>query len=149
MIRFEKLAPTEKTYPFVDAIVADDYKNGTFGEVEDGIFTAGTGFKAIMQIEKGDDMNTDKFKIFKDEHARIADFTKTDGQVVNITADELPKAYKVGDKLTADTNGVLSVSADAASEYFDVIEATRYGVRAVVTAGTATETNKKTNEGGN
>lgn len=141
MIRFEKLAPTEKAYPFVDAIVADDYKNGTFGEVEDGTFTAGTGFKAIMQVEKGDDMNTDKFKVFKDEHARIADFTKADGQIVNITADELPKTYTVGDKLVADANGVLSVSADAASEYFDVIEVTRYGVRAIATVGTASETN--------
>ena len=132
MIRFEKLAPTEKAYPFVDAIVADDYKNGTFGEVENGTFTAGAGFKAIMQVEKGDDMNTDKFKVFKDEHARIADFTKADGQVVNITVDELPETYTVGDKLVAGANGILSVSTDATNNCFDIIEVTRYGVRATV-----------------
>lgn len=138
MIRFEKLSATEKAYPFVDAVVAGDYKNGTFGEVEDGTFTAGTGFKAIMQVEKGDDMKTDQFKVLKDEHARIADFTKADGQIVNITADELPKTYTVGNKLVADSTGVLSVSADATNVYFDIIEVTRYGVRAVATVGTTT-----------
>lgn len=138
MIRFEKLSATEKAYPFVDAVVAKDYKNGTFGEVANGTFTAGTGFKAIMQVEKGDDMKTDQFKVLKDEHARIADFTKADGQIVNITADELPKTYKAGDKLVAGNTGVLTVSADATGEYFDVIEVTRYGVRAVVTIGTTT-----------
>lgn len=142
MIRFEKLSATEKAYPFVDAVVADDYKNGTFGNVADGAFTAGTGFKAIMQVEKGDDMKSDKFKIFKDEHARIADFTKADGQIVNITADELPETYKEGDKLVADATGVLTISEDATAEYFEVIEVTRYGVRAVVTVGTATVTNE-------
>lgn len=150
MIRFEKLSATEKAYPFKDAVVAGNYKNGTFGNVANGVFTAGTGFKAIMQVEKGDDMKTDQFEVFKDEHARIADFTKADGQIVNITADELPKTYKIGDKLTADSKGVLSVSADATSEYFDVIEVTRYGVRAVVIVGTVTDT-KTTDkvEGGN
>lgn len=141
MIRFEKLSATEKAYPFVDAVVADDYKNGTFGDIANGTFTAGTGFKAIMQVEKGDDMKTDEFKVFKDEHARIADFAKANGQVVNITTDELPKTYKAGDKLVASNAGVLTVSADATSEYFEVIEVTRYGVRAVVTIGTtATDT---------
>ncbi len=140
MIRFEKLSATEKAYPFVDAVVAGDYKNGTFGDIADGTFTAGTGFKAIMQVEKGNDLKTDKFKVFKDEHARIADFTKADGQIVNITADELPDTYKAGDKLVASNTGVLTVSADAASEYFDIVEVTRYGVRATVTLGTTTTT---------
>ena len=145
MIRFEKLSATEKAYPFVDAVVADNYKNGTFGTITDGTFTAGTGFKAIMQVEKGDDMKSDKFEVFKDEHARIADFAKADGQIVNITADELPETYEIGDKLAANSTGVLSVSAGASGDYFDVIEVTRYGVRAVVTVGTATDTNA-TNE---
>lgn len=150
MIRFEKLSTTEKAYPFEDAVVASNYKNGTFGNVANGVFTAGTGFKAIMQVEKGDDMKTDQFEVFKDEHARIADFTKADGQIVNISADELPKTYKVGDKLIADSKGVLSVSTDATSEYFDVIEVTRYGVRAVVIVGTVTDTETTDKvEGGN
>lgn len=134
MIRFEKLAATEKVYPFVDAIVADDYKNGTFGEVANGVFTAGEGFKAIIQVEKGDDMKSGDFVIFKDEHARIADFSKEDGQVVNITADELPDEYAVDDMLKADSTGTLVVDASATSGAFKVIEVTRYGVRAVVVA---------------
>lgn len=132
MIRFEKLAATEKNYPFVDAVVVADYKNGTFGEVADGKFTAGVGFKAIMQVEKGDDMKTDAFTIFKDEHARIADFSKVVGHIVNITADELPDTYVVGDKLSANTKGKLAVGGT--SECFEIIEVTRYGVRATVVA---------------
>ena len=136
MIRFEKLAATEKAYPFVDAVVAADYKNGTFGDVAYGVFTAGAdGFKAIMQVEKGDDMKTDKFVVFKDEHARIADFAKSDGQIVNITADELPATYQVKDKLVAKADGTLEVKSDANSNYFEVLEVTRYGVRATVVVG--------------
>lgn len=136
MIRFEKLAATEKAYPFVDAVVAADYKNGTLGNVANGVFTAGAnGFKAIMQVEKGDEMNTDKFVVFKDEHARIADFAKADGQIVNITADELPATYQAKDKLAAKADGTLEVKSDANSNYFEVLEVTRYGVRATVVVG--------------
>ena len=130
MIRFEKLAATEKNYPFVDAVVVADYKNGTFGEVADGKFTAGVGFKAIMQIEKGDDMKYDTFTILEGEHARIADFSKVGGHIVNITADELPETYAVGDKLTANAEGKLEVGGT--SECFEVIEVMPYGVRAIV-----------------
>lgn len=134
MIRFEKLAATEKNYPFVDAVVAADYKNGTFGEVADGTFTAGEGFKAIMQIEKGDDMKYDAFTILKGDHARIADFSKVDGQIVNITADELPETYVVGDMLVAGSTGTLVVNGSASNEAFKVLEVMPYGVRAVIVA---------------
>lgn len=133
MIRFEKLSATEKAYPFVDAVVAADYKNGTFGEVADGVFTAGAGFKAIMQIEKGDDMKTDAYTITKDEHARIADFAMADGQIVNITADELPETYAVDNMLVAGADGMLAVG-EASTKAFKIIEVTKYGVRAVVVA---------------
>lgn len=138
MVRFDKLAPTEKGYPFVDAVAADTYKNGKFGEVADGTFTAGEGFKAIMQVEKGNDMHTDNFVVNKGEHARIADLTKADGQIVNITADQLPDSYSVSDKLVANTTGDLVVNASATNNYLEVLEVTRYGVKAVVTATAAT-----------
>lgn len=141
MIRFEKISATEKVYPFVDAIVDADYKNGTFGIVTDGTFTAGESFAAIMQVEKGDDMKTDQFVIHKEEHARIADFTKADGQIVNITKDQLPATYKATDKLVATSTGKLTVSASATNNYFNILEVTKYGVRAVVTVGTAPTTN--------
>ena len=132
MIRFEKLSATEKGYPFVDAVVAADYKNGTLGKVEDGVFTAGAGFMAIMQVEQGDDQNSSDFVVAKDEHARIVDFAKADGQVVNITADQLPGTYKADDKLEADAAGNLVVAASPSGSYFQVLEVTTYGVRAVV-----------------
>lgn len=136
MVRFEKLAPTEKAYPFVDAVTADTYKNGTFGKVTGDVFTAGEGFMAIMQVEKGDDMHTEDFAVTKGEHARIVDFAKADGQIVNITADELPDTYSVGDKLAADVTGKLVVNAGATKEYFEILEVTRYGVRAEAAIGT-------------
>ena len=50
MIRFDKISATEKNYPFVDAVVAGDYLNGTFGTVSNGTFTAGaTGFKGARK----------------------------------------------------------------------------------------------------
>lgn len=133
MIRFEKLAATEKNYPFEDAVVTANYKNGTFGEIAEGKFTAGEGFKAIMQIEKGDDMKYDSFTIFEGEHARIADFSKVGGHIVNITADELPETYAEGNMLVANANGSLVVS-EATNKAFKVIEVMSYGVRAIVVA---------------
>ena len=47
MIRFDKISATEKNYPFVDAVVAGDYLNGTFGTVSNGTFTAGAVYAAL------------------------------------------------------------------------------------------------------
>lgn len=132
MIRYEKLTVPETIYPYEDAVSADTYKNGTFGDVVDGVFTAGEGFKTIMQIEKGNDMKTDKFVVQKDEHVRVADLSKTPGQVVNVTADELPETYEKGDKLVAGADGKLVVGSG--DKYLEVIEPTRYGVRATIVA---------------
>ena len=133
MIRFEKLF-TEKVYPFENAKVDGNYKNGTLGTVTDGTFTAGAGFKAIMQVEKGDNMNTVDFKVLNGEDARIVDFAKADGQIVNITSDMYTGAVVVGDMLKANATGVLAVDSGATSECFEVIEVVRYGVRAIVVA---------------
>lgn len=135
MIRFEKLAPTEKVYPFVNAVSDAEYKNGTFGTVTNGIFSAGESFMAIMQIEKGNDMKTANFVVNKDEPVRIADFSKVDGCVVNITSDQLSENYAVGDKLAANKDGNLIVSTSATKNYFEITEVTRYGVRAIAVVG--------------
>lgn len=135
MIRFEKLAPTEKTYPFVNAVSDAKYKNGTFGTVTNGVFSAGKSFMAIMQVEKGNDMNTTDFVVNKDEQVRIADFSKVDGCVVNITLDQIDGEYAAGDKLIADEDGNLAVSATVTKNYFKIIEVTRYGVRAIAVVG--------------
>ena len=132
MIRFEKLASTESVYPFVDAVVAADYKNGTVGAVAGGTFTSGAGFMAIMQVEDGDKAKTAEYTVPAGKHARVADFSKVDGHVVNITKDQLPEAYKVGDKLVG--NGEVFTVGEAANECFEVIEVMPYGVRATVVA---------------
>jgi hypothetical protein len=132
MIRFEKLASTESVYPFVDAVVAADYKNGTFGTITDGTFTSGNGFMAVMQVEAGDAAKTDSYTVFAGEHARIADFSKVDGHVVNITKDQLPETYKVGDKLVG--NGATYTVGEASNKCFEVIEVMPYGVRAIIVA---------------
>lgn len=132
MIRFEKLASTESVYPFVDAVVAADYKNGTFGTIANDTFTSGAGFMAIMQVEDGDAAKTADYTIPADKHARIADFSKTDGHVVNITKDQLPETYDVGDKLVG--NGDAYTVETVTSECFEIIEIMPYGVRATVVA---------------
>lgn len=132
MIRFEKLASTESVYPFVDAVVAADYKNGTVGAVADGTFTSGAGFMAVMQVEDGDKAMTAEYAVPAGKHARIADFSKVDGHVVNITKEQLPEAYKVGDKLVG--NGEVFTVGEADNKCFEVIEVMPYGVRATVVA---------------
>ena len=133
MIRFEKLASTESVYPFVDAVVAADYKNGTFGTISGGTFTSGAGFMAIMQVEDGDKAKTVDYIIPAGKHARIADFSKVAGHVVNITKDQLPETYEVGNKLVG-SGATYTVNSGAESKYFEVIEVMPYGVRATVVA---------------
>lgn len=135
MIRFEQLAPTEKAYPFIKAVSDAEYKNGTFGTITNEVFSAGESFMAIMQVERGDNMKTSEFVVNKDEPVRVADFSKVDGCVVNITSDQLPKKYAVGNKLTADKNGNLVVGTSATKNYFEITEVTRYGVRAIAVVG--------------
>lgn len=132
MIRFEKLASTESVYPFVDAVVAADYKNGTVGTVAGGTFTAGSGFMAIMQIEDGDKAKTAEYVVKAGKNARIVDFERVDGHIVNITKDQLPATYKAGDKLVG--NGATFTTGEATSKCFEIIEVMSYGVRATVVA---------------
>ena len=135
MIRFEKLNIPEHLYVFEDATAAAEYANGTFGAVANGVFTASAGTKAIVQVEDGDDAYSDKFTVKTGEHVRVADFTAAPvGEIVNITADELPSTYAVGNKLKAAATGKLTVNTTGA--LFEVIEVTRYGVRAKTLAQT-------------
>ena len=50
MVRFEKISTTEKNYPYVDAVVAADYKNGTFGNVSNGKFTATASGTFVLKM---------------------------------------------------------------------------------------------------
>lgn len=138
MVRFEKLSTTEKNYPFVDAVVTADYKNGTFGTVTDGKFTAGaTGSFVIMNIEDGDDAKSDDYIIKKNAHARIADLTKVVGAIVDITSAQLPASVTKGNKLESQADGTLKVNASAKGTYIEVTEVTRFGVIGKVAVATA------------
>lgn len=134
MIRFEKLSATEKNYPYVDATLAAEYVNGTFGAVASGVFTAGaTGFYAIMNMEDGDDAKSDDYKIAKGAHARIADLAVADGQIVNITSAQLYSGVKRGDKMVSKADGTLNAPSTApTAKYLEVVELTDYGCRAKI-----------------
>ena len=137
MVRFEKISTTEKAYPYVDAIVAADYANGTFGTVTDGVFTAGaTGFHVIMNIEKGDDATSDDYVVKKGEHARIADLSKVDGAALNITSKQLPTTIAKGDKAVSKADGTLEVPTEApTAKYIEITEVTRFGANGKVVVG--------------
>lgn len=136
MIRFDKISTTEKNYPFVDAVVAGDYLNGTFGTVADGTFTAGaTGFYAIMNLEDGDEAKSDEYVVKTGAHARIVDFTKVDGQILNVTSAQLPDTFEKGNKLVSKADGTLEVSSSASNKYFKVIDVTRFGANVKVVVG--------------
>nr|DAO30161.1 MAG TPA: hypothetical protein [Caudoviricetes sp.] len=129
MVRFENISTTEKNYPYVDAVVAADYKNGTFGTVATGTFTAGaTGNYVIMNIEDGDDAKSDDYVIKKGAHARIADLETVIGAIVDITSAQLPASVVKGNKLQSQADGTLKVNASATGLYIEVVEVTRFGV---------------------
>ena len=121
MIRFDKISATEKNYPFVDAVVAGDYLNGTFGTVSNGTFTAGaTGFYAIMNLEDGNKAKSDEYVIKTGAHARIVDFSKVDGQILNVTSAQLPDTFEKGNKLVSKADGTLQVGSPS-NKYFEVV----------------------------
>lgn len=129
MVRFENISTTEKNYPYVDAVVAADYKNGTFGTVATGTFTAGaTGNYVIMNIEDGDDAKSDDYVIKKGAHARIADLETVIGAIVDITSAQLPASVVKGNKLQSQADGTLKVNTSATGLYIEVVEVTRFGV---------------------
>lgn len=137
MVRFDTIGAAEKLYPYVKATAAAEYKNGTFGTVANGVFTAAaSAFSVIMQVEKGDDMHSDEYVVNKDEEVRVCDLSKAVGYVVDITADELPETLEVGNKLVSTTDGILEVSASASSNCLEVTEVTSWGAKAVIVGAT-------------
>lgn len=134
MVRFDKISVTEKNYPFVNAVVDNDYANGTFGTVTDGIFKAkATGFYVIMNTEKGDDAKSADYVVKKGDSARIADLSKVDGVILNITSEQLPTGIKAKDKAVSQADGTLIVPDTApTTKYIEVTEVTRFGVNAKV-----------------
>lgn len=132
MIRFDKIASTENVYPYVKATAAAEYVNGAMGTVSNGVFTAGTGAFYIDQVERGDDMYSDDFKIGKGADVRVVDMSKVIGHEVDITKQNLPKTYEVGKTLAAGSDGMLTVSDSLSGYGFKVKKVTAYGVLAEI-----------------
>lgn len=132
MVRFEKLQIPETIYPYADVVTAAEYINGIFGTVSSGTFTKGAGNYCLMQVEWGDKAHSDEFTVPAGAHARVADMTKGEGLIINITANELPSTYDVGDILAAASTGLLAVDSSSGAKGYEIVEITDYGVRAKV-----------------
>lgn len=119
MIKFSTIGQIEHgVYPFEDAVAGADTFNGAFGAVTTGTFAvAATASKAIMNIEVGDNVGLDTYPVKKGDQVRVIDFTKLNGQTIEIYGDELPSGVKKGDKLKSDATGALVTGATAAPYY--------------------------------
>ena len=110
MIKFNTIGQIEKGYYFEDAVIDAEVLNGAFGSVTNGKFApAASATKAVMQVEVGDDMDIDTYKIPAGSHVRVVDLEALNGQVVEIYGAQLPATYKVGDALVSDASGKLVV----------------------------------------
>lgn len=100
MFKFGTIGQIEHgEYPFENAVVDSDVKNGAFGNVADGKFTANaSGKKVIMQLENGDDEAMPEYKIPKGSRVRVLDPSKVKGEL-EVYGYPLPETFKVGDTL--------------------------------------------------
>lgn len=141
LIKFHTIGQIEMgTYAFEKAVAGADTVNGAFGSVSSGVFSVGADAKkAIMNVEVGDDAGLDDYKIYKDQTLRVVDFTKLDGELIEIYGT-LPDGVEVGTKLKSDASGKLITGASAAPcfEVIDTIE-TSGGLEGVVVKVTMTD----------
>ncbi len=100
MFKFGTIGQIEHgEYPFEDAVVDSDVKNGAFGDVIDGKFTANaSGKKVIMQLENGDNEAMPEYIIPKGSHARVLDPSKVKGEL-EVYGYPLPETFNTGDTL--------------------------------------------------
>lgn len=100
MFKFGTIGQIEHgEYPFEDAVVDSDVKNGAFGDVTDGKFTANaSGKKVIMQLENGDNEAMPEYIIPKGSHVRVLDPSKVKGEL-EVYGYPLPETFKTGDTL--------------------------------------------------
>lgn len=114
MIKFNTIGQIEKGYYFEDAVVDTEVLNGAFGAVTNGKFApAASATKAVMQVEVGDDMGMDEYKIPAGSHVSVVDLAALNGQVVEVYGAQLPDTYAVGNALVSNANGNLVVGTGA------------------------------------
>lgn len=136
-VKFNSIGQLEKGYFFIDAVTDVEVLNGAFGDIVDGKFVVGANAsKAIMQIEVGDDMYMDEYKINAGSHVRVIDFarlaTLSHNKMIEIYGAQLPKEYTVGDKLVSDAEGKLIVGDGAPCYEIKEVIGNKLGVKAEV-----------------
>ncbi len=138
MLKFHTIGQIEHENAFEDATIAVDTLNGAFGTVTAGAFAvAADSYKAIMQLEAGDDAGMAEYTIPAGKNVRVVDLSKFNGKTIEVYGAQLPATYAKGDKLVSDANGKLEVDAAAAAPYFEItkIIGNKLGVEAkIVTA---------------
>lgn len=120
MIKFNSIGQIEHgEYPFEDAIIDADMKNGAFGDVTNKKFVPSvSAIKAIMNLEVGDNADMPEYTISKGSHVRVGDLSKI--KKFEIYGYPLPSTYAKGDKFISKADGSLEVKADATDTYFEV-----------------------------
>lgn len=136
-LKFNSIGQIEKDYFFIDAVTDEVVLNGAFGDIVDGKFAVGANAsKAIMQIEVGDDMYMDEYKINAGAHVRVVDLARvvahSHNKLIEIYGAQLPATFAVGDKLVSDAEGKLVVGDGAPCYEIKEIIGNKLGVKAEI-----------------
>lgn len=125
-VKLNSIGQIEKTYAFEDAIVNTEILNGAFGAVTSGVFApAANATKVVMNVEVGDNVGLDEYKIASGSHVRVLDLVELATQYpentnVEIYGVQVPSNVAVNDKLVSDATGSLVKNASATAPYLQV-----------------------------
>lgn len=136
MITYLNVGEYEKLNPFVDAVTEKEIPNGAGVSIAAGKVTmadAETATHVVMNVEVGDDMYTDDYKIPAGSHVRCLDLKAVDGMAVQIYGPQLPADVGATDKLKFKADGTLEKNASTETR-FEVtkILGNKIGVEAIV-----------------
>lgn len=96
MVKFRRFDQIEHQYHFTPAVSDADVLNGAFGNVTDGKFVASeSGDSVVMQLEDGDDIGLDEYKIVAGTPLRILKLDEMVGQELEVYGYPLPTDFKV------------------------------------------------------
>lgn len=97
MVKFRRFDQIEHQYHFTPAVSDADVLNGAFGNVTNGKFVAAeSGNSVVMQLEDGDDIGLDEFKIVAGTPLRVLKLNEITGQELEVYGYPLPADFKVG-----------------------------------------------------
>lgn len=135
MFEFLNVSEYEKLNPFVDAITDKEILNGIGVTIAEGKVTPSKdATHVVMNIEVGDDMYMDEYKIPAGSHVRCLDLSAVDGLPVQIYGTPLPATFPGGtDKLKFKEDGTLESGAESETRFeITKIIGNKLGVEAIV-----------------